>query len=66
MRFVIWKDGDQANAQVIAAGNMPDALDEAENLLGISADEINIIDATRIGEAEYYGVSHATGGDNDA
>lgn len=59
MQFIIWKDGEQADAQSIKATDMPEAIEAAADVLGVEADRVNIIDATRVGEAEYYGVAHA-------
>lgn len=59
MKFIIWKDGEQAEARLIEAGDMPEGIEEATALLGVEADQVNIIEAARVGEAEYYGVAHA-------
>lgn len=59
MKFIIWKDGGQADAQSIEAADMPQAIETAAELLGVDVDQVNIIDAARVGEAEYYGVAHA-------
>ena len=59
MKFIIWKDGEQAGAQSIESADMLEAIEEASEMLGVDADQANIIDASRVGEAEYYGVAHA-------
>ncbi|WP_353981678.1 hypothetical protein [Salinicola endophyticus] len=62
MDFIIWKDGGNSEAVVISAADMPDGVEQAAELLGVEAEQVNIIEASRIGEADYYGVSHALKG----
>ena len=58
-KFIIWADGRNAEATVIDATDMSDAIEIAEGHLNVTADEVNVIDASRTGEADYHTVAHA-------
>lgn len=55
-KFIVWADGRKGEAKVIEAGSMPEAIEQAAADFDVTEDKVNIIDATRAGEAEYYGV----------
>lgn len=59
IKYIVWANGHKSEARVIEAENMPDAIETAESLLGVAADEVNIIEEERRGAADYYGVADA-------
>jgi hypothetical protein len=56
MEFIVWPDGRKSDAKLIEAVDYPDAIEEAANIFDVGSDQINVIEASRLGEAEYYGV----------
>lgn len=65
MKYIVWADGRESEARKINAENVIAALVDACSMFGVEPAEVNIIHAEsfnggpNIGEAEYYGVSHA-------
>ena len=65
MEFIVWADDRETDARKVKAADMAAAIEAACRMFGVEADEVNIINAEsvnggpNVGEAEYYGVSHA-------
>lgn len=65
MEFIVWADDRETGARKVKAADTTAAIEAACSVFVVEADEVNIINAEsvnggpNVGEAEYYGVSHA-------
>lgn len=59
MKYIIWADERKNEAVVVEAESQWDAVEIGADMFDVTPDQVNTVDADRLGEAEYYGVAHA-------
>lgn len=58
-KFLVWADDRKAEAVIISAADMTDAIESAAARFSVEECEVNILSEDRFGEADYYGVADA-------